>query len=106
MDLNTILELTWVPVIVFGICLGYGIILLTTQDPKILISKKVPNKGIKDRKKYAVESGKLLIFMAVGSLLMCALLFVNVIVAFVEIILWTIMFGLQWRKVSAIYGPM
>ncbi len=106
MDLNTILELTWVPIIVFGICLGYGVILLTTKDPKILISKRTPNKGIKNKEKYAVESGKLLLFMALGSLLMCALLFVNVILSLVQITLWCIMFGVQWKKVSDTYGPM
>ena len=106
MDINTILEISWVPIIVFGISLGYGIVLLSTKNPKILIGKKNGGKIIRDREKYAVEGGKLLLFLAVGSLLMSVLLFFNVAFATLEIIIWLVLFAVMWKKISDLYGPV
>lgn len=105
MSFDAILELTWVPIIGFAMSLMYGVLLLATGNPQILVGKK-NTRPIKDSTKYAKEGGKLLLFLALGSLIMCVLLFVNVTVAFMQIIAWICAFAVMWKKVHNNYGPL
>lgn len=105
MNVDQILELTWVPIIVFAIALGYGVLLLITKNPKALLSKKTPQQ-VKNSEKYAVEGGKLLLFLALGSLINCGLLFVSILASVVEAAGWFIIFAIMWKRVYDQYGPL
>lgn len=105
MDIDAILELTWVPIMAFAMSLLYGILLVSTGNPQLLVGKK-NTRVIKDSTKYAREGGKLLLLLALGSLIMCFLLFVNVYIAFFEITIWFCVFALLWKKVYDKYGPL
>ncbi len=105
MNVDQILELTWVPIIVFAMSFGYGLLLIITKNPKALLSKKAP-QTVKNSEKYAVEGGKLLVFLSVGSLINCGLLFVSPLLAVLEAAAWFFIFALLWKKVSDQYGPL
>lgn len=105
MDIDSILELAWVPIMAFAMSFLYGIILFSTGNPQLLVGKK-NTRPIKDSTRYAKEGGKLLLFLALGSLIMCFLLFVNVYVAFVEITLWFCVFAVLWKKIHDKFGPL
>lgn len=103
MTLQEILDLTWVPLLVFAICLYYGVWLIVTKKPDRIVSKKNP-KPIFDPQRYAVEAGKLLLGLAVASIINCVLLFFNIYVALAEAVLSFVLFSIAWKKMDKIYG--
>ena len=54
--------------------------------------------------RYAKEAGKLMLFLAAGSLIMTVLLYFQVIAAVVQIVVWIIVFGILWKKMDERYG--
>ena len=58
----------------------------------------------KDEERYAKEAGKLMLFLAAGSLIMTVLLYFQVIAAVVQIVVWIIVFGILWKKMDERYG--
>jgi len=105
MTFNEIIDLTWIPLIAFALCLGYGVALLITKNPKTLRGKK--DKTIyKDSVKFATTSGWLLLLMAAGSMGMCVLIFYNVVLALVEVITVFLVFVVLWRQVNKKYGAV
>ena len=57
-----------------------------------------------DEFEYAKEAGKLMLFLAAGSLVMTVLLYFQVIAAVVQIVVWIIVFGILWKKMDERYG--
>ena len=54
--------------------------------------------------RYAKEAGKLMLFLAAGSLIMTVLLYFQVIAAVAQIVVWIIVFGILWKKMDERYG--
>lgn len=102
MTLEKILELSGIPLLVFVVCVYYGIRLIIFQDMNLIRNK---NKGyIRDEKGYSIEAGKLILFYGVATLAMAILLLFNVNIAVAEIIICTLVMGFLWKKMNKKYG--
>ena len=76
--------------------------LLDQLNPTFLFTWK--GTRLKDEERYAKEAGKLMLFLAAGSLVMTVLLYFQVIAAVVQIVVWIIVFGILWKKMDERYG--
>lgn len=100
--MEKILELAGIPLLLFVICMYYGIRLLVLQDAASIRGKGKP--PAKDEKKYATEAGKLIIFFGAATFLMAILVCINLYAAVAEIICATLVFGILWKKMNDKYG--
>lgn len=102
MSITIILEQAGIPLLLFALCVYYGMRLLILQDISAIRGKDQP--PVRDEKAYAREGGKLMLFFAVATLVMAALMFVNVYVAVGQIIVCTIILGILWKRMNDRYG--
>lgn len=85
------------------IILGYySFRLLILHDIEAIRGKE--RKKLKNEEKYAQEAGKLMMFLAAGSLIMAILIHYNSIAAFAVIVIFLIIFGILWKKMDQKYG--
>lgn len=102
MTVEMFLEQAGIPLLIFVVCVYYGVRLLVLQDVSAIRGKdKAP---VRDEKGYAMGAGKLLLFFAAATLLMGILIFVNVYVAVAEIIVCIFIMGFLWRRMNQKYG--
>ena len=92
MTTQTILEQAGIPLLLFVICMYYGLKLMILQDVSTIRGKN--KEPVKDEKAYAKKGGALMTF----------LLFVNLYVALAQIVICTIIFGVLWKKMNDKYG--
>lgn len=102
MSMEMILEQAGIPLLLFVICMYYGLRLLILQDVKGIRGKGQP--PVKDEKAYAKEGGKLILFFGGATFLMAVLMFFNVYVAVTEIVVCTIVLGVLWKRMNDKYG--
>ena len=102
MTLGFILEQAGIPLLLFVICMYYGIRLLVSQDASLIRSKD--KDPVKDEKAYARESGKIFLFFAGSTLIMALLIFVNLYLALGEIVICTLIMGILWKSMNNKYG--
>ncbi len=106
MDLNQIIELTWIPLLAFALSFLAGMHMLLVRARPPYLRVKGDKRPLKNEEQYAVTGGKLLLFFALGAAGMTGLLFINVYAAFAEIIVVFLVFSVLWRNMNAKYGPM
>ncbi len=101
MELGYILEQAGIPLLLFVICMYYGIRLWVTKDASLIRPKgqELP----KNEAAYAQAGGILLIYYALATLVMAILLFVNLYAAVAEIIVCTILLGVFWKRMDSKY---
>lgn len=105
MTIQELLDMTWIPLIAFAICLGYGVALLITKNPKTLKGKN--DKTVyKDAEQFAIKTAWLLLMLAASALAMCVLIFYNLYAALGEVIVCFLIFTVLWRRVNTKYGQM
>ena len=92
-----------IPILMMITLVYYGVRLLVLHDISAIRGKDQPGK-LKDEERYAKEAGKLMLFLAAGSLVMTVLLYFQVIAAVVQIVVWIIVFGILWKKMDERYG--
>lgn len=102
MSVEMILEQAGIPLLLFVICVYYGVRLLVLKDAEAIQGK---NRGpLKKPEEYAVGAGWLLLFFAGATLLMAILLFINIYAAVVQIAVCTIILGVLWKRLNDKYG--
>ncbi|MCM1088215.1 MAG: hypothetical protein NC419_08665 [Muribaculaceae bacterium] len=102
MSIGAFLEQAGIPLLLFVICMYYGLRLIIVQDISMIRSKD--KEPVKDEKAYAREGGKLILFFGAGTFLMAVLIFVNVYAAVGEIIVCTLVMGVLWKRMNNKYG--
>jgi len=100
--MSYILEQAGIPLMIFVVCIYYGMRLIFLHDIGAIRSKDKP--PVKEAEKYAVEAGKLILFLGAGTLGMAVLLFYNVYVALGEFIVCLLVMGFLWKKMEEKYG--
>ncbi len=96
-------SMAMIPILMLIILAYYGVRLLVLHDISAIRGKDQLGK-LKDEERYAKEAGKLMLFLAAGSLIMTVLLYFQVIAAVVQIVVWIIVFGILWKKMDERYG--
>lgn len=102
MTIAMILEQAGIPLILFVICMYYGIRLMVLEDVDAVRGKN--NEPVKNKAAYAKAGGRLLLFFGAATLVMAILLFVNLYVAVGEIVFCALVFGVLWKKMNDKYG--
>lgn len=78
MTTQTILEQAGIPLLLFVICMYYGLKLMISQDVSTIRGKN--KEPVKDEKAYAKKGGALILFFGFATLVMTFLLFVDLYV--------------------------
>ncbi len=106
MDLATIFDLTWIPLLAFALCFlaGSHMFYLGKRPPYLMT--KGDYRPLRDEANYAKKGGLLLIFLSMGALLMTVLLFVHIVLAVLVMTAWYLVFSVLWKKMSSRYGAI
>lgn len=102
MTVETFLEQAGIPLLIFIVCMYYGMRLLILQDIGAIRGKG--KEPVRDEKGYAMGAGKLILFFGAATFLMGILIFVNVYVAVGEIVVCTLILGILWKRMNDKYG--
>ena len=74
---------------------------MVSQDVRAVVGKNKPEP--KDKEGFCRDTGKLIIFFAIGSFLMAGLELFNATVAFVQMAVWVVISFMLWKKVNEKY---
>lgn len=102
MSIERIVQQAGIPLLVFMVCIYYGMRLLLLHDMEAIRNKNKP--PVKNKTGYTRMGGILILFLAGITLLMAILLFINIHAALGEIIIGSITFGVLWKKMDLKYG--
>ncbi len=102
MSIEEIFRLAGIPLLVFVVCVYYGVRLFIFRDISVVLSKTGP--AVKDEKIYVKEAGKLLVLFSGATLLMTVLLFYSIYIAFAEICISIVIVGVLWKRLNDKYG--
>lgn len=91
-----------IELLVFVICMIYGIRLVVTKDVGII--RKQDKDTVKHPEEYAIHAGYIVIFLGVATLIMAGLNFVNVYAATIEIFCAVIIMGILWKRMHDKYN--
>ena len=96
-----IMELAGIPMLIGGVCLYFAYRVMYLQDTKAIRGKNKPEP--KDKESYCRDAGRLLLFFAAGTFLMGVLETINQTAALGEIIIWTVITFVLWKKLDDKY---
>lgn len=91
-----------IPLLMLAVLAYYGFRLLVLHDVEAIRGKN--GKKLKDPATYAKEAGKLILFLAAGSLAMAVVLYWSEVAAFAVLCIWIIVFGILWKRMNEKYG--
>ncbi len=106
MDLNEIIELTWIPILAFVMSTAAGIHMLLIKKRPPYLRVKGDNRVMQNEEQYAKTGGILLLLFGLGAAGMVVLLFVNAYAALAEIVVVFLIFSVKWRDMNRKYGPL
>ncbi len=107
MSLVELMNSIWVPVAFMAACLVYGIYMLITKDPG-KVRRRDDNRHLNDPEKYAKNAGYLMLFMALGCLVMIGIIQIlkNDVAATIQSLIWFVVFAVLWRRNDKINGAV
>ncbi len=100
--MDIILEQAGIPLLLFVICVYYGIRLLVLKDIAAIRPKDKP--PVREEEGYVKAAGILILIYGAATLVMAVLIFVNVYAAFVQIAVCTVLMGAAWKRIADRYG--
>lgn len=102
MSIDVILEQAGIPLLIFTVCVYYGLRLLILHDVGAIRGKDKP--PVRDEEKYAIAAGKLILFLGASTFVMALLIFVNVYAALAEFAVCLLVMGFLWKRMEEKYG--
>ncbi len=102
MTFNDVVNQMGIEMLVFAVCLFFGMRLIITRDVSII--KKENPEEIRHPKEYTLYAGLILLFLGVAALIMGIISFFNPTAAFIEIILAVIAMGVMWKFMHEKYA--
>ena len=102
MDFQTIINQMGIELLVFAVCMYFGLKLIITRDVKIL--KKDDPDSIKHPREYTFYAGLIIIFLGVAAIAMGIISFFNPKAALAVIIVAVIAMGVMWKFLFEKYG--
>lgn len=98
-------DLTWLSMIAFLLCIGFGLYMVKTKKPGIVRSVR-DTARYKDSEKFAEKGGKLIIAYSLSWLVMLVASFFSDVVSILIGVVGLIVFGYFWKKMNDEYGPV
>jgi hypothetical protein len=95
MTFQDIINQMGIEMLVFAVCMYFGIRLVITRDISILY-KEDPGK-IKHPKEYTLYGGILILFFGVAALIMGIISFYNPVAAVISIVAAAVLLGVGWK---------
>ena len=105
MQIMGLSDLTWLAIIGFVLCLAAGIYMIKTKKPGMVRSSR-DNAKYKDKEKYAVEGGKLILAYGISWLVLLVASFYSDLIAIIIGFVAMIVFAIFWKKMHDEYGPV
>ncbi len=102
MTFNDIVNQMGIEMLVFAVCLFFGMKLIITRDVSII--KKENPEEIKHPKEYTLYAGIILLFLGVAALIMGIISFFSPVAALIEIIGAVIIMGIMWKFMHEKYA--
>ena len=103
MSIETIMSHAGIPLMLAAVGFYYAWRLLCMKDLDCIRGKDKPPVRKKVHDAYAAEAGKLILIFSCAVVVNAALLFVNIYIAFAEILAVTVYLFRAWRKMVAKY---
>ena len=97
MNLETIVNQMGIEILVFAVCMFFGIRLIITRDVKIL--KKDNPESIKHPNEYTLYAGLIILFLGVSAIIMGIVSFFSPKIALGFIIAAVVAMGVMWKIV-------
>ena len=92
-----------IEMLMFAVCMYFGMKLIITRDVTILNKKDNPDT-IKHPREYTLYSGLLIIFMGVAAIVMGIVSFYSPMASLIVIIVAIIAMGIMWKFMHEKYG--
>ncbi len=102
MTIQDIINQMGIELLVFAVCLFFGIRLIITRD--VTIIKKEKPEEIKHPKEYTLYAGMIILFLGASALVMGIISFFNPVAAVVEIICSVVLMALMWKFIYEKYA--
>ena len=102
MDIQTIVNQMGIEILVFAVCMFFGIRLIITRDVSII--KKENPESIKHPREYTLYAGLMILFLGVAAIVMGIVSFFNPVAALVVIIVAVLAMGIMWKFVHEKYA--
>ncbi len=102
MSFQDIINQMGIELLVFAVCLFFGIRLIITRD--VTIIKKEKTEEIKHPKEYTLYAGLIILFLGASALVMGIISFFNPVAAVVEIICSVVLMALMWKFIYEKYA--
>ena len=97
-------DLTWLGIIAFVACLAFGLYMVISKKPGFVRSIR-DGAEYKDKEKYAVKGGTLLLLLAGGFLIVTVISFFSTAISNILGIAAFVVFAIFWKKMHDQYGP-
>ncbi len=102
-DMDTFMSMAGIPILLSVIGFYYAWRLMVMKDLDCIRGKDKPPVRKQIHDEYAHEAGRLILIFSCAVVLNAGLLFLNIYVAFAEIVLASIYLFWKWRKMVAKY---
>ena len=97
MSIQEIINHMGIELLVFAVCMFFGIRLIITRDPKIL--KKENPESIKHPKEYTLYGGLIILFLGLSAIAMGIVSFFNPTAGMVIIVAAVIIMSIMWKVI-------
>ena len=97
MSIQEIINHMGIELLVFAVCMFFGIRLIITRDPKIL--KKENPESIKHPKEYTLYGGLIILFLGLSAIVMGIVSFFNPTAGMVIIVAAVVIMSIMWKVI-------
>ena len=105
MEFYGLSDLTWLSIIAFVACLAFGLYMVISKKPGFVRSIK-DAADYKDKEKFALKGGILLLCLAGGFLIVTVISFFSTVISNILGIVAFVVFAIFWKKMHDEYGPV
>ncbi len=102
MTFNDLVSQMGIEMLVFAVCLFFGMRLIITRDVSII--KKENPEEIRHPKEYTLYAGLIILFLGVSALVMGIVSFYDAVAALIVIIVAVIAMGIMWKLMHEKYA--
>ncbi len=102
MTFNDLVNQMGIEMLVFAVCLFFGMKLIITRD--ITIIKKDNPEEIKHPREYTLYAGLIILFLGLSAIVMGIVSFYNAVASLIVIIVAVIAMGIMWKFMHEKYA--
>ena len=105
MEILGLSDLTWIGIIATALCIIFGLYMVITRKPGS-VRKIKDTAEYKDKEKYALKGGILILCLGGAFLIMTVLSFFDTLISILFGLVIFAVFAFFWKKMHDTYGPV